>query len=90
MSWRIFRTAPVNRKVWSTMIVRFFCAASSISSSACWVVEVNGFSMKRCLPFCSAAFPNSKCVLTGVTTATASIAAEVNSSAGSLVTRRSG
>ena len=32
---RIFFTAPVKRKVWSTMIFRFLRSASSISSSAC-------------------------------------------------------
>ena len=31
---RILRTAPVNRKVWSTIIFRFLRAASSINSSA--------------------------------------------------------
>ena len=30
VSSRILRTAPVNRNVWSTMMVRFFRAASSI------------------------------------------------------------
>ena len=58
-SWRIFRTAPVNRNVWSTMICRFFCSAISISSSACAALEVNGFSTNTCLPFSSAAFASS-------------------------------
>ena len=54
ISCRIFRTAPVNRNVWSTMIFRFLRSASSISSSACADVAVNGFSTKTCLPFSSA------------------------------------
>ena len=37
------------------MTVRFFRAASSISSSAWAVVEVNGFSTKTCLPARNAA-----------------------------------
>ena len=56
---RIFRTAPVNRKVWSTMIFRFFCWARLISSSACAALLVNGFSTKTCFPFSSAALVSS-------------------------------
>ena len=48
------------------MIFRFFRSASSMSSSACGDVEVNGFSTNTCLPFSSAAFASSKCVQTGV------------------------
>jgi hypothetical protein len=50
----IFRTAPVKRKVWSTMIFRRLESASSMSSSASATVAVNGFSTKTCLPFASA------------------------------------
>jgi len=70
------RTAPVNRKVWSTMIWRFFLSASSTNCSACANVEVNGFSTKTCLPFFSADSANSKWVQTGVTTAMASTSGE--------------
>ena len=38
--------------------------------------DVNGFSTKTCLPFWRAAFASSKCVRTGVTTATASMSVE--------------
>ena len=83
-------TAPVNRKVWSTMIFRFLRSASSISSSPWAVVQVNGFSTNTCLPFSSAALASSKCVQTGVTTATASTSGEVSNSWQSLVVCISG
>ncbi len=50
---------PVNRKVWSTMILRFFFCARSISSSPCAELLVNGFSTNTCLPFSSAALASS-------------------------------
>ena len=53
-------------------------------------VEVNGFSTKTCLPFSSAALANSKCVHTGVITATASMSGDGTTSAESLVTRMPG
>ena len=41
------------------MIFRFFRSASSISSSACADVDVNGFSTNTCLPFSSAALASA-------------------------------
>src|ERR1035438_1537907 len=58
------------------MIRRFFRSANSINCSAWADVEVNGFSTKTCLPFFSADSASSKCVQTGVTTATASTSGE--------------
>ncbi len=67
------------------MIFRFLRSASSISSSACAGVDVNGFSTKTCLPFSSAAFASSKWVQTGVTTATASMSGDCSTSEKSVV-----
>jgi len=53
-------TAPVKRKVWSTMMRRLFLSASSINSSACADVAVKGFSTKTCLPLRSASLARSK------------------------------
>jgi hypothetical protein len=86
MSCLIFLTAPVKMKVWSTMMVSFFRSASAISSSACATVAVKGFSTNTCFPFSSAFLAKSKCVDTGVITATASISGEVRISLGSHVT----
>src|SRR5215470_13642483 len=72
------------------MICRFLRAASSMSSSACATVEVNGFSTKTCLPFSSAALAISKCVQTGVITATASMHGDRNTSSTSEVTETDG
>ena len=41
------------------MIFKFFFAASSISSSACAVLLVNGFSTNTCFPFSRAALASS-------------------------------
>ena len=46
---------------------------------------MNGFSTKTCLPFSSAALASSKCVQTGVTTATASMSGERRTSEKSVV-----
>ena len=62
--------------------LRFFCSASSISSSACAEVAVKGFSTNTCLPFSSAALASSKCVQTGVITAIASISGELTTQSG--------
>ena len=67
------------------MIFRFRRSASSISSSACADVDVNGFSTKTCFPFSSAALASSKCVQTGVTMATASIVGDCRISVKSVV-----
>ena len=80
INWWICLTAPVNRNVWSTMIFRFLRSASSINSSACAVVQVNGFSTKTCLPFSRAALASSKWVQTGVTTAMTSMSGDVSRS----------
>ena len=41
---------------------------------------MNGFSTNTCLPFSRAAFASSKCVHTGVTTATASMSGDRSTS----------